>query len=68
MDDDKERTTDDPVEKADDEDDAGASSALNIRTPWEEVMEMFRRASMKRGEEEDETQDEYVSCIKINDR
>ena len=32
MDDDKERTTDDPVEKADDEDDAGASSALNIRT------------------------------------
>ena len=55
---------DEPAKKSND--DAGAVSDLDIRTPWEEVMEMFRRASLKK--EENEAEEEYVSCIKINDR
>ena len=58
---------DDPAEKSnDDAIDARAVSDLDIRTPWEEVMEMFRKASIKK--EENESKGEYISCIKINDR
>ena len=50
------------------ESEAGAEvgTDFNIRTPWEEMMELFRKASLKR--EETKAKEEYVSCIKINGR
>ena len=50
------------------EPEAGAEvgTDFNIRTPWEEMMELFRKASLKR--EETKVKEEYVSCIKINGR